>query len=305
VRCGVERDAGNGATMVFFTVTIPALGHTAIHNQRCVVPTHLDAPGYTDSQNSSSTDSFAVCTDMQVVFTYAVDEPERRMDTVRVALPEFAPHETGVGVQYTQLDVFVPLSTATATARRRLLATDADVVFSTTFTTLPHSAFSRESAVLANNQATTLECGTASIPVAYTHELLGTGLNGVNVTVPRATLPTNGTLACSLVLPRLGFTSARTLTTTGLHQFAFFTPGPGATFTAAFNTTNIRLNVTFHSSGIPPATVVVPPPTDAELAAKVTDWANATLIILSTFAGFAGIMAPLFLFGQGLVKMTR
>ena len=285
------------ANLVFFTVLIPALAPSTIFNTRCVVPTYIDGVhGFADSRNSTHLDTGDVCGDIQVVFTYAMGEPEPPTDTVRVQLPQYYAHDTEEGIAHKTIHALVPpITPVTAIANRRLLAVDQVVVFSTTFRTVPPSKGNNDRATLVNDQPITMQCQTGTIVVVYTHELIGTGENGVNVTVPRAALPLNGTLACSLQLPRLGLTSSRTTTSVGYRQFEYFAITAGAVFVPTIHATSVFLNVTFHSNGIPPASVVPEPPTSAHLQRRVTKLADVSITIIAVVAGAFGLIVPLVL----------
>ena len=286
-----------GANLVFFTVLIPALAPSAIFNTRCVVPTSFNGTdGFADSRNSTHLDTGAVCGDVQVVFTYAVGEPEPPTDTIRVQLPYYYPHDTEEGIAHKTIHAFVPpVTPVTAVSNRRLLAVDQVVVFSTTFRTVPPSKENNDLATIVIDEPTTMQCTTGVIGAVYTHELIGTGENGVNVTVPRASLPRNGTLACSLQLPRLGLTSSQKIVEVGYRQFEYFTMSEGAVFVPTIHATSVFLNVTFHSNGIPPAIVVPAAPTNAALQKRITKLADVSALVIAIVAGAFGIIIPIIL----------
>jgi hypothetical protein len=294
IRDVLEVDTGDGTALVHFTITVPALGETATLHDRCVIPVVVSGtPGYVDSPNSTVTDSLAVCADMQVVFSYAVNETERIMDQVRVGLPQFTKLERGVGSHHSGVHVFVPPRDESA-SRRRLLAS-LPLVFGTTFQTVQLDAFNRAAAILAKDVDATLQCAapSAPIPVTYTHELVRTGTNSVVISVAREALPDHGTLSCTLTVPRLGFTSMRTLVPTGIYQFPFFAPGPGAKFTATTNATSVLISITFLASGLPPVANVTIPITQKKRVENIASWATGavfSLLALSLVLGFGGVL---------------
>jgi hypothetical protein len=287
-----ERATPNNGRLLFYTIVIPALAPSAVYNARCVVPTNFGQHGFADSPGSNHADSRAVCDDMQVVFMFAKGEQARMTDTVRVTLPIFAEHEQDEGIAHKTVHAFAE-SNASVQVGRRLFASASDVVFSTTFRTVPPSIDTLDQVTLSENQPITMDCATGHVAAVYSHELHGTGKNELDVRVPRNALPLNGTLACSLTIPRLGLTTAHTLQSVGLRQFKFFTQTAGAIFTPTVHAYSVFVNVTFHANGIPPVSPVPVALTAAQLAEHTTAWGNNSHIAIYAIAVFMGVFAPI------------
>jgi len=247
------RDVGDGYGLVFFTLVIPELPHHGSVDNVCVVPTNFNAtPGYTRSSSARATDSDEQCSDSHVRFMHTPGVLEADRDALRVRAAEIPEHETvaGHGV-FVDVALDVEAGGSATAQSRRLLQTQAPVVFSTRYITLHHEKSLWVE--LNRDTAIDMQCPTGLVACTVTHLLFGNGTNDVEVTVPRANLPMNGTFVCLLSVPRVGITTLGTIVNTEqllLHHYV--QSSDGHPFVQTDAAIAVVLEVTFHANAVVP-----------------------------------------------------